>query len=84
MRLDGGKRVLEAWLAATPEDRHHLVYDALFAIVDGTWTEKYRHWDDLVRQAIVLAISEDEVLVWRRYVEYPDYFRVLYVGKIDY
>lgn len=83
MRLDGGKRI-EEWLASTPEERHHLVYDALFAIVDGTWAEKYRHWDDLVRNGIALELSADEVLVWRRYVEYPDYFRVLYVGKIDY
>ena len=83
MKLNGGKHV-EEWLASTSRERHHLVYDALFAIVDGSWAEKYRHWDDLVRNAIALEISDDEVLVWRRYVEYPDYFRVLYVGKIDY
>ena len=83
MRLDGGK-VLEAWLASTQEERHHLAYNALFAIVEGTWPVRYAHWDDVVRKGIVLRISDDEVLVWRQYTEYPDRFRILYIGKVDY
>ena len=78
MRLDGG-RVVDAWLAGQPPERHDLVYRALFAIVEGTWAS-YRHWDDLARRGIALEIAPGEVLVWRRYVEYPDRFRVLYVG----
>jgi hypothetical protein len=84
VKLDGGKIAIEAWLTATPPERHHLLYEALFAIVEGSWATKYQHWDDVVRRGIVLLISDDEVLVWRQYVEYPDTFRVLYVGKIDY
>lgn len=78
MRLDGG-RVVDAWLATQPEHRHHLAHEALFAIVEGSW-RRYRHWDDVVRRGIALEIAPGEILVWRRYVEYPDRFRVLYVG----
>lgn len=80
MRLDGG-RVVEAWLTREPEVRHRLVHEALFAIVDGTWGS-YRHWDDLVRRGIALEIAPGEVLVWRRYLEYPDWYRVLYIGPL--
>lgn len=56
-------------------------YDALFAIVEERW-QAYRHWDDLVRRGIVLEIAPGEVLVWRRYVEFLDRFRVLYAGPV--
>jgi hypothetical protein len=83
VRLSGGA-VIEDWLGRTPTDRHHLVYNALFSIVEGTWSVAYQHWDDYVRKGIALQISTEEVLVWRQYIEYPDRFRVLYIGKIDH
>ena len=80
MRLDGG-RVVAAWLAREPRHRHDLVYAALFAIVEGSW-RRYRHWEDLARRGIALELAPGEVLVWRRYLEYPDRFRVLYIGPV--
>lgn len=59
------------------------MFNALFALVEGTWPVAYRHWDDLVRHGIALDIGNDEILVWR-HAEYPDYFRIPYIGKIDY
>lgn len=82
-----GWPIAEAWLASTPEDRHHLLYDALFAIVEGTWPSAYRHYDDVTARwphGVILQISAEEVLVFRVYTEYPNWFRLIYIGKIDY
>lgn len=83
MRITGWK-VVDDWLGRTPADRHHLVYNALFAISEGTWASRYPHWEDYARKAMVLGLNDDEVLIWRQVLEYPDWFMVLYVGKIDY
>lgn len=80
MRLDGG-RLVDAWLGGQPPERRVLLYRALFAIVEGTWPA-YPNWDDAARRTIALEFAPGEVIVWRRYAEYPDWFRVVYVGPL--
>lgn len=54
------------------------------SIVDWTWEEKYTHLDDLSHvNGVVLIIEDGLVLVWHPLRDYPNYFRVVYVGHPD-
>lgn len=62
-----------------------MVYDALGAIVDGTWSVAYAHWDEVtVPEGVTMRLSDEEVLTWRTFMEWPDVFRVVYIGKADH
>lgn len=80
-RLDGWSTV-ETWLATDPD--HALaneVVEALMAVQDNTWETKYVHLDDVTRKhAVIMYVREDVVIVWRPITEYPDWFRVIYIG----
>ncbi len=81
-RLDGA-RVLTAWQATAEADTQALVIDALMRIVDGTWVEHYDHLDDLTRRGtVVMWIRPDLVVVWRIITEYPNYFRLVFIGSL--
>lgn len=50
------------------------VHEAMLAIQDDTWAEKYRHLDDVTNpNAVIMFVRPDLVLVWRVIQEYPDY-----------
>lgn len=51
------------------------------AIQNNTWVEKYAHLDDVTRKAtVIMFVRDDLVVVWRPILEYPDWFRVIYIG----
>lgn len=74
-------KIIDEWSAGAPELHRYLLYRAMFAISDGSWANRYRHWDDDDLRAIVLEIETGDVLVWRPITEYPDWYRVFYVGR---
>lgn len=83
--MHGGQEVIDDWLARTDSDHHSVVYDALFAIMEGTWYQLYEHWNDLTHPcAVAMRLNDEEVLIWRTYIDIPGVFRVLYVGRVDY
>lgn len=48
------------------------------------WQEKYRHVDDVTcRDAVVMFIGERTILVWRVIPEYPEWYRVVFLGDPD-
>lgn len=73
-------KVIDEWSAGAPELHRYLLYRAMFAISDGSWASRYRHWEHRKLGAIALELETGEVLVWRPVTEYPDWYRVLYVG----
>jgi hypothetical protein len=82
-----GFQVIQDWLA-----RHHddpdgglAVRDALFAIQDGSWFVRYPHVDDLTNDlAVIMAVRQPDIFIrWRQLTEYPDYFKVTYIGPLD-
>jgi hypothetical protein len=84
-KIDGWS-ALERWFAENPPERWHVVEAALAAIQDDSWGEKYRHLDDVTDPtAVVMLLDEEDdlVLVWRVIAQYPDYFRVIYLGQLD-
>lgn len=86
MRLDPwSEPVIDDWLSRTPVERHNLVYDALFSIVEGTWYQLYEHYDFLARPgSVAMRLSSEEVVVWQVLPEAPGVFRVWYIGKVDH
>lgn len=51
------------------------------AIQDGSWTDIYDHLDEVTRRgAVIMFVREDLVITWRTITEYPDWYRVLYIG----
>lgn len=79
--MDGWKPV-ERWLATEPDQNvAAAVVEALMAIQDGSWTSKYAHLDDLTRRgAVIMYVTNDLVVVWRVITEYPEWYRVVYIG----
>jgi hypothetical protein len=82
--MNGGSAVLERWFARHPVEAWAEVEQALFAIANGTWADRYYHLDEVtVPGGVIMFIRPDLVLVWREITEYPDYFRPLYLGHPD-
>lgn len=82
LRLDGG-RSIETYLDAHPDD-FGKICDALMSIQEGSWAGRYRHLDDVTNKfAVIMFIEPTLVIVWRIIVEYPEWFRVIYVGHPD-
>lgn len=51
------------------------------AIQDNSWSERYAHLDDVTRRsAVIMFVRQDLVIVWRTIAEYPDWFRVIFIG----
>lgn len=60
------------------------MHEALLAIQDDTWAERYEHFDDVTNaNAVIMLVEPGLVIVWRVITEYPDYFRVIFVGDPD-
>lgn len=82
-KLDGGA-ALARWFETHPVEEWPKVEAALMAVQDDSWAEKYRHLDEVTtRQGVVMLIEPGLVMVWRPIYEYPDWFRVIYVGDPD-
>jgi hypothetical protein len=82
-RLDGFQPI-QRWLDRHDPEEWPKVEVALMAIQDGTWGAKYRHVDDVTNPlAVVMYIEPELVIVWRVLKEYPNWFRVIYVGHPD-
>ncbi len=82
-RLDGWASV-ERGLARLDATAQYEVVEALMAIQDDSWPDRYEHLDDVTdRRAVIMIVRPDLVLVWRVLAEYPDWFRVVYLGSPD-
>jgi len=80
---DGGP--LDDWYGRTGVEHHHFLDEALFSIAAGTWSSLYLHRDYLARPgSILMLMTADEWIVWQTFPEFPDEFRVWYVGQLDH
>jgi hypothetical protein len=80
-RLDGWAPV-SRWLENHPNEDVGLLERALMAVQDDTWRDKYRHLDDVTDpRAVIMLLRDDVLMVWRVITEYPNYFRVIFVGS---
>lgn len=78
-----GEEAVETYLDAHPEDLE-LVGEALMCIQEGSWASHYRHLDDVTNPyAVIMFLRPDLVMVWRILTEYPEYFRVVWIGSPD-
>lgn len=79
-----GFRAVERWLDRHPVQEWSKVEEALHSIAEGTWASQYQHLDDVTSPTgYVLLVEPGLVIVWREITEYPDWFRVLFVGHPD-
>ncbi len=82
--MNGGGAALERWFSQHPVHEWAEVQEALMSIQEDTWSETYRHLDDVTNpRAVIMFIRDDLVLVWRVLTEYPDYWRPVYLGHPD-
>lgn len=79
-RLDGWAPI-GRWFDNHPDEDPSLIEDALMAMQDDTWRDKYQHLDDVTNpRAVVMVIRPDVLMVWRVITEYPNWFRVIFLG----
>ncbi len=63
------------------EHRRQLLYDAVGAILNGTWLQLYEHWDEVtIPHAVGMALSSEHVMTWRVVLERPGLVQIMYVG----
>ena len=62
--------------------RVDLVHGAISAILNMTWLQLYDHWDEVtIPTAVAMALTPEEIMVWRVNLERPGLLQVLYVGR---
>lgn len=60
-----------------------MVYDAIDAIIGGTWYQLYEHWDEVTWPgSVVMALQGPTLMVWRVVLEEPGVLRIVFVGDI--
>ena len=77
---DASENALATWRDQAPPAEAQVVYEALFAISDGTWVQLYDHWTNRAYPACtVMALTAEVQLVWHVPLELPGCFRVVAV-----
>lgn len=90
MRLDEDQSgpAVDRYLSDAADDadwdrRCALVYDAIGAIIDGTWYQLYEHWDEVTWPGcVVMTLAGATVMVWRVVLEEPGVLRIVFVGDV--
>lgn len=85
MRLNRGWALFEQFAATASEDDIDLVREAMLSLADGTWVQRFVHYDDVTsrRASVILVLHEQLWLVATQLADYPDYFNIDYIGSPD-
>lgn len=78
-RLEAGYEVLEDWSSRVSQTHKNAVYEALFAMLDGSLLRTYRVIDDLQRPNELVVIVRDD-LVLRIRINCFDSFKIVHIG----
>jgi hypothetical protein len=77
--METGLDVLEEWSEHATQSRKNAVYQALFAMLDGTLFQRYRTIDDFQRPSDLYVIVKNDLMIKIR-VHCFDSFGIVYVG----
>jgi hypothetical protein len=78
-RLDSGLDRLEEWSRAAGQVEKNAVYEALFAVLNGTAFRRYRILNDLERPHEFFVIVRDQLVVKVNFTS-ADTFGIVYIG----
>ncbi|OLF10334.1 DUF6235 family protein [Actinophytocola xanthii] len=78
-RMETGLEVLEEWTQTASQSQKNAVYEALFAMLDGSLFRRYRIVDDFQRPSELFVIVRDDLVVKIR-VNCFDSFGVVHIG----
>ncbi|GAB1511523.1 DUF6235 family protein [Actinophytocola sp. KF-1] len=78
-RLETGHDVLDTWAETTSPHQRNAVYQALFAMVDGTLFRTYRVVDDFQRPAELFVFVRDDLVLKIR-INCFDSFGIVHIG----
>lgn len=78
-RMETGLEVLEEWSNHASQAKKNAVYEALFAMLDGTLFRTYRIVDDFQRPSELYVIVKDDLTIKIR-VNCFDSFGIVFVG----
>lgn len=78
-RLDSGLDLLEEWSLTAGQIEQNALYDALFAVLNGTVFRRYRIVSDLERPNNFFVVVRDKLVVKIRFTS-ADTFAIMYVG----
>jgi hypothetical protein len=79
-RLETGLDVLDEWSQTAGQSRKNAVYQALFAMQDGSLFRRYRIIDDFQRPNELFVIVKDDLVVKIR-VNCFDSFGIVHIGQ---
>ncbi len=79
-RLNLGMHRLEEWAASATQVEKNVVYDALFAVLNGTVFSNYRILNDLERTREFFVIVRDNLVVKIRFCDSEE-FGIEYIGE---
>lgn len=85
MKLNSGWQVFEHWAETATTEQIELVREAMLAIADESWPQRFDSLDDVARPGsqVILIIDADLWLVFRVLTEYREYFNIVYIGPPD-
>lgn len=78
-RLETGDDVLEEWSETASRPQKNAVYQALFAMLDGSLFRTYRVIDDFRRPSDLFVIVRDDLVLKIR-INCFDSFQIVHIG----
>jgi hypothetical protein len=84
MRIAGWHRI-NVWIDTEhpTSERAEQVYEVLFAIADGTVSDRYACAEDVTAAITHVVVDNTLMLSYRVPPEHPEVFQVIYIGDAD-
>lgn len=81
-RLNMGMMCLEEWAADASQIEKNAVYEALFAVADGSVRQQHKVLDDVQRNGEFFVVVRDNLVV--KIGLHPfNTFSIIYIGSLD-
>jgi uncharacterized protein DUF6235 len=81
-RLSMGVACLEKWAATASQSEKNAVYEALFAVSDGSVRDTHKVLDDVQRNGEYFVVVRDNLVV-KVGIHPFNTFSIVYIGSLD-
>lgn len=81
-RLSKGMACLEEWAVAASQAEKNAVYEALFAVADGSVRRTHKVLDDVQRNGEYFVVVRDNLVV-KVGIHPFNTFSIVYIGSLD-
>lgn len=85
MKLNSGWQVFVDWAETASNEDVRLVRDAMLSLTDGTWRERFVHYDEVTSGGAELILEVHPglwVVAWQLQ-DYRDHFNIAFIGDPD-